>query len=357
METDKKLTIKDSIQSLVVTTDKIDTIIAECLPIMNNLGNASIQESLVLAKGMELLQTEFKNSLAIKATILNMANKKIGFMTDRSPSAIKYAKAKQKKEIIPYTYDELAECCIEALLKGYRLISNEFNVIAGGFYAAKNGKYRKITEYPGINNFKFGTGLPEYTIQNQLAYNGVEKVQYAQISCWAEWELNAKKNTIGKTNKTPNEEPMIFNIRVNAGMGNDALVGKALSKLFSMVLFRLDGILLSESTDISIDTELNAPEAVEPVSMTNQIKNRTLPADKTTIPTSKDEPSTDRDSLIKNLKNLIKTSEIPPVEFAVYSGVENIDDMETKDIELYVNNWDKFIAQFNKDLDIGISRG
>ena len=47
---------------------------------------------------------------------------------------------------------------------------------------------------------------------------------------------------------------MILKIRVNRGMGEDAVIGKAQSKLFARVLERIQGEILPESTDVDLSS-------------------------------------------------------------------------------------------------------
>ena len=186
----KELTIKESIKDLSPTTDKIDLIIKECMPI-TQAQEQGMSEALVLAKGMKLLRDIFYNDKNIKATIESMKDTKLGFLTDRSLTAIKKSHGYGKK-LEAYSYNEIAECCIEALMKGYRLTDNEFNIIAGNFYAAKNGKYRKIIETEGLTNFSFANSSPVFRTEKRLKNGKPIDIQYAEVQCYASWQINGK---------------------------------------------------------------------------------------------------------------------------------------------------------------------
>ena len=334
----KAITIKDSLNTILETTDKIDSIISECMPIMANIDRASIQESLILAKGVDLLRNEFKKSVAIKATVLAMANTNLGFMTDRSQKAILKSMG-NKKSLQPYTYDEITECVIEGLLKGFRITNNEMNIISGNFYPAKNGKFRHIIEFPGLSNFQFFNHLPTYEIRTQIGYNNViEKIQYATVECYGYYLLNNEKYTVGNVNNNEGDK-IVFTIRVNKGMMEDAVIGKAFSKFFTRVLYSLTGKLLPESTDVTIPM-LEEPETNETLSITNQIKNRQNPID--------------RNEKIKELEKLIVESGIPLEEFLLYNKIAEITELETGRIIYFIEKWNTFIEEFNKELDINI---
>lgn len=219
---------------------QIDTIIDKCLPITSKQAHG-FNEALVLAGGIKAMRDIFLNNDGIKENIEAMANTPLGFMTDRSPEAL----ASSKKQLKPYTYHEIAECCIEAMLQGYRITGNEFNIIAGRFYPAKNGKYRKIIENEEISSFFFTTTSPAFATETRMNYGKPDTVSIAKVQCFASWMQNNTSVKIGY-----DEDKLVFKIKVNAFMGDDGVIGKALSKLFSRVLMRIEGIIIPESTDI-----------------------------------------------------------------------------------------------------------
>lgn len=218
---------------------EIDKITNECAPL-------ALQESetfsmaLKVADGVKKLRQLFLSHAGIKEIITAMQDTRLGFLTDRSPKALSIAKA-TGKTLNPYTYNEIAECCIEGMLKGYRITNNEINVIAGNFYPAKNGKYRKIIEYPGVTDFQFTTTTPAYDSDGK----------YAKVQGWASWKKDGIKITLGNSDPEKGvQDTQVFKIRVNAYMGEDAIIGKAQSKLFSRVMERLTGKVQPETTDI-----------------------------------------------------------------------------------------------------------
>ncbi len=246
----KELTIKPD-QAIAEVGNQIDSIINECLPVVAQESQNFVQ-ALTLANGIKALQQIFLTDKNIKETIKSMQNTHLGFMTDRTDLAI--WKSKQSgsggKELKPYRYEDVADVCIEAMLKGYRITNNEFNMITGRFYAAKNGKFRRIQECEGLTNFQFTTTSPAY----EKEQGGI---QYAKVQGFASWKINGQLDTIGSS-ATETEDKLVFKIRVNKHMGEDAIVGKALSKLFSRVLMRLEGKIMPEATDVSNDDVVDA---------------------------------------------------------------------------------------------------
>lgn len=226
----------------------IDAVVKDCLPVMEKDAEG-FQEALTIAQGMKTLREIFQTSQPIKDAIMAMANTPLGFMTDRTPAAVAASQRASRKTLVPYNYNEIAECCIEAMLKGYRITNNEWNIIAGRFYPAKNGKYRKVNEMPGVSDFKFTTTPPLFDIEQRMTDGKMYPTQIAKVQCFASWKLNGVPYQIGQSvNKA--EDKLVFKIRVNKGMGDDGIKGKAESKLFSKVLERLTGRIIPESTDV-----------------------------------------------------------------------------------------------------------
>jgi hypothetical protein len=229
----------NELMTLEQAAKEIDLVVAKCEPLAMMKGE-SFSAALAIAESVSTLRQIFRSHPEIRKTIQSMQDSKLGFLTDRSPAAIARAERDGKK-LRPYTYDEVAESVIEGLLKGYRITNNEMNIIAGNFYPAKNGKYRKIIEYPGITDFQYATTPPQYEPDGR----------YAKVQGYASWKKDGTRASMGFADDAKGlKDTQIFKVRVNAGMGEDAVIGKAQSKLFARVLERITGIVLQESTDV-----------------------------------------------------------------------------------------------------------
>jgi hypothetical protein len=130
-----------------------------------------------------------------------------------------------------YGPEELRAPVIEALVRGFRLVGNEMNVIAGNFYGAQAGFERKVTEFPGLTDLNLAYDVMEAT-------NGVARVQcIATFRLRGEpkkWERQVENSDAGRfDNRIP--------IRVNSGMGLDAIIGKARRKFNAWIFDRLTG--------------------------------------------------------------------------------------------------------------------
>ena len=138
---------------------------------------------------------ELQNLLTpkIMAPIMNLQNKSLGFRTD-NPNG--------------YPVDVVRDCLIEATLKGVYPVGNEFNIIAGRCYITKEGYFHKLHDIPNFSWVEI-PGIPR-----NVGDNG------AIIKVTLEWKYNGKSST----------KELELAIRVNRGMGADAIIGKALRK-------------------------------------------------------------------------------------------------------------------------------
>lgn len=248
MQENKKTVYEESklLDEILEKTQRIDSIVLECIPIAASQ-SAEISKALLLAKGVNRLMELF-DTKEIMENIMALANTKLGFMTDKSPAIIRAAKYKNKT-INPYSYSEIKPCIIEALLNGYRITGNEINIISGNMYPAKDGKYRKIVEYPGVTDFAFTTTTPEYISETRMNYGSEQTQQFAKVGCFASWKKNGKVFEVGNPGKDGSiEDRLVFKIKAY-GNDDDNVLGKSLSKLFTRVLMRITGKSESEMTE------------------------------------------------------------------------------------------------------------
>lgn len=144
----------------------------------------------------------------VMVPIMALQNTDIGFRTDKM-----------------YPVEAVRDVVIEAKLRGFHTIGNEFNIIAGRFYAAQKGFRRKLIDgktFPGLNNFRDIYEVPRLI--------GGDKG--ALVKCKASWTLHGK----------PDSVEFDFPVKLNAGMGSDGALGKAERKLCKRVHDLLSGI-------------------------------------------------------------------------------------------------------------------
>lgn len=229
---------------------EIDAVIETSLPMTMKTAK-NFCESLAIARGIADLKDIMLASPEIKVVVEKMANNRLGFLTDRTPATIYKNQKSNKGPQKPYSYEQLVDPIVEGLLKGYRISGNEINIIAGQFYAAKNGNYRRVTEYPGVTGFVYNNAPVELSAGGNVA----------KIKCWASWKFGSKEMTIG----IDKDDECIFQVRVNFGMGEDAVVGKAHAKLFKRCLERITGQIAPESSEVGqgdvFDAEITSEES------------------------------------------------------------------------------------------------
>jgi hypothetical protein len=158
--------------------------------------------------------------------VMPLMNSSLGFLCDL-PS---------KNDQRYYSIPEVRECVIQALLLDFRLTGNEFNIIAGRFYGAQAGYYRKLCDLPNVTNVRVIGGTPVLREGRTIVRMG--------ISCNVDgkpWELRDAKGQTGRE----------FVVRVNSGMGDDGVIGKAKRKALKAAFEELSGINVDDMDDAS----------------------------------------------------------------------------------------------------------
>nr|BDD45441.1 hypothetical protein 9 [bacterium] len=152
----------------------------------------------------------------VKELVNYLAGSPLGFKSDKT-----------------YPWDVVRNVCIDALVNGYRLTGNEFNIIAGNFYPAQAGKFRKIVEHPGLTDFTYRLDPPSG----------------GKVKCAATWKLRGVAQSIG----LEKWDECVIPVKLNSASTDDNTLGKAKSKLFSRVLERLTGVVQGEATDLEYE--------------------------------------------------------------------------------------------------------
>ena len=229
----------------MVKYEEISKEIDDALSSLPLIPAASFMRAFGLAEAVSKMEDIFDHPL-VKKTVLAMQDNPLGFLTDRA------AKGE------PYGYEIVKPAVIQALIEGYLITGNEFNIIMSRYMPVKAGKFRLINEHPGISNFNPTTTSATYFFEERGGWNNKkEMVEVAKVQCYATWNLDGKKCSIGY-----DDDKLVFKIKVNKGMGDDGIVGKALSKLYGRVLTRLIGVSIPEVDDIQdgIVSEKDVPE-------------------------------------------------------------------------------------------------
>jgi hypothetical protein len=183
----------------------LEKIASECIALVRADNSGRFGKAFALAQGI----TSLRNAITHEhmAGVMPLQGVPLGFMTD-----------KDKEN--GYPENIVKDVVIEAVLNDVPLVGNCFNIIAGRFYVTKNGCFHKVLNFPGLTDLMLDFGVPE-----------IKGDKGALVNCKARWALNGKAGELSA----------LIPIRVNSGMGADAIVGKATRKLLARVHDRLTG--------------------------------------------------------------------------------------------------------------------
>lgn len=164
--------------------------------------------------------TTLRNLLTpkIMQPIMALQNTSLGFKTDNYNG---------------YPIDVVKDALIEATFKGVYPVGNEFNIIAGRCYITKEGYFHKLSDIPEFSWIE----VP--SIPRNIGDAG------AVVEVTLEWTLKGKKF----------ERKLNFAIRVNKGMGSDAIVGKAIRKARAWLYTTVTGQEVGDG-DVEGDAEI-----------------------------------------------------------------------------------------------------
>lgn len=126
-----------------------------------------------------------------------------------------------------YPLPVVKQCLIEAVLYGARPVGNEFNIISGRVYLTKEFYSRAVREWHGLTDLRLMPEVP------QMSNNG------ALVGYRASWKLNGTPQSLEKV-KTEDADNRIP-VKVNSGMGADAVLGKATRKMLHAIYGQLTG--------------------------------------------------------------------------------------------------------------------
>jgi hypothetical protein len=196
-----------------------------------------IRRTLALANGMQTIRKHLTGPLM--QDIMALANTPLGFLTDRKPGAVD----KNGKEVKPYGEGVIRDAVIEGMLRGASIIGNEMNVLVGRCYLTKAYFERAVREWPGLTHLEVSEGVPTRTTS----------ASHVLVSMRATWRLNGVPQELqcAHTSEGDYRIPVVE----NAGMGADAVLGKARRKFFAKIFARLTGSdWIAEQADMDAPT-------------------------------------------------------------------------------------------------------
>jgi hypothetical protein len=145
-----------------------------------------------------------------------LKNSQLGWSTDERPGETKYSPA------------ILQTALTQAILKGALPVNKEIGVISGQAYLQKSYFERQIRERGDIADVRVTLDVPE--ISNGRAIVG------GVVS----WRREGKEDRI-ECRRAKDGPDQRIPVKVNAGMSDDAILGKATRKILARMLARVDG--------------------------------------------------------------------------------------------------------------------
>ena len=169
----------------------------------------SVQRAVTLAKGMVALRSKIQGE--VLDMFCELAGTNLGFKMDKPT----------------YPKEVIRDCIIEAMIRSAAPVGNEFNIISGKCYLTKEYYERMCSET--VQNLRVTEGVPV------IASSGGG----ALVPMLASWSVNGLIDRIDCV-KSEGSDTRIA-VRVNKGMGADAILGKAYRKLFARIYRRATG--------------------------------------------------------------------------------------------------------------------
>lgn len=190
-----------------INIDKINSALQQARDISANVNDFGIQ--LKIAEYIKQIHESLDDDCM--TTLMFLQNKSIGFLTDKF-----------------YPEEVVKNCIVEAMIRGLRPVGNEFNILAGRFYATKEGLQRLLYSHPNVEKVE---------IKN-------EPVKNAQTSNWA---VTFKGNiSLKDGNKILVDQTFrISGTRGNFEFGIDVILGKAHRKLYKELVQQLNNNIMA----------------------------------------------------------------------------------------------------------------
>lgn len=197
------------------TEEEIESILSVC-NVTKMAGLPVLRQSIELSTGIAKLK-QIMSRQVVERYFMPLQGSKLGFMTDKDKSG-------------GYGWDVVRDVLIEGMIRGLRPVGNEINIIAENMYAAVNGVERLVLEFPGLTDLVLTPGEPQKTGDS------------AYVPYHASWILNGQpmemiRDIVKREDGTAGGTRIC--VKVNNGMGPDAIIGKARRKMLFAIYQRI----------------------------------------------------------------------------------------------------------------------
>jgi hypothetical protein len=241
----------------------------------------ALEQAVTLSRGIQALKKVITQQIT-EEIFMPLQGSPLGFLTDRD---------REKDPGYPAVI--VRNCMIQGLMWGLQPVNNEINLIAEKAYAAKNGLERKVRE--AVRDLIIRPGVPVAAGDKT-----------ALLAMRAYWSYDGKRcELIKDVNKV--EGGISFDeryaIRVNSGMGPDAVIGKAYRKLYRDILQQITNNAfiapIGDVVDVTgevIDSPAPSPVAPERDGQRVSVSTR---AQQKPAPAAKSEPKNEAPGISK----------------------------------------------------------
>ena len=196
----------------------------------------SCKGSFEKAINMGIAMNRLRDALTppIMESIMKLKGSQLGFRTDECA-------ATQYKEGVTYGVDAVRECLIVATCMGLSPVGNQWNILAGRTYVTKEGMTYLLKNLDGLTNLKMVYHPAEI---KESSTSGISKSgkEYQKI----EREGLVRVDMSWEFKGVPDSETLEFCIRVNNGMSQDAIIGKAERKAKAWLYSHLTDTIISD---------------------------------------------------------------------------------------------------------------
>jgi len=198
---------------IVKVSESIEQAIREC-GISGIAKLPKFLQAIRMAQGIAALRQALTDQF-VQQALMPLQGTSLGFLTDQDTKG-------------GYGLAVVRDCAIEAMLRGFNVVGNEFNIIAGRFYGTRNGFERLVAEFPGMRNLVLQPGVP--VIGNEKG---------GLVPFTATWTLQGVDMRIDCQQTAAGD--FRIPVKVNSGMGADAVIGKATRKMLYRIYQRING--------------------------------------------------------------------------------------------------------------------
>ena len=220
--------------SIMAVAEKLNNSVSS---VLGNNALQGFQKAYTLASAIKELKTILTPEYM--KPIMELQGNKLGFKTDKDKDG-------------GYSETIVKNCLIEAVLFGLQPCGNQFNIIAGQMYATKEGCGFLLSKIEGLS-YDIVAELPRVKDQSSAV---VMKIT---------WTLKGITQT--KSIDIP--------VKVNSGMGTDAILGKATRKARKWLHDTITGSEVPEGEAIDIEvireskrTSALLAEEIKPIEIT-----------------------------------------------------------------------------------------